>query len=469
MRLKTKMTVSAVLLVISAVAACCALILRFTWEMALSGAATTALSDMEQFCNSFLEAYDNPDFAEEETVVRSYALYRFRTAPGSNEFTLSANGEYLSNNVGFAPEPLLTNKSSALLDGMVQYRHVRISGTSYLLLGKVLELGAREYSICLVRDVSELTASVASLAVKCMITSMAIIMIAALLMWFIVLKSLKPVEKLKAGASQLAHGNYENRIQLAGKDELAKLASDFNAMAEAIETNMLALHDKTEQLSEKTERQQAFINDLSHEMKTPVTSILLNAEMLLSRKVTEEVLEKSLEHIYSQAKWLERLSQKLMTLILLQSGIQLEEESVEALLEAVKTTTESLLQEKDIKLHIKCNMDTLPIDFDLMRSALVNLVENARRASDKGKTIYLFAHDNKIEVIDHGKGIPQKEISRITEPFYMVERSRNKRNGGSGLGMALVKKIAEAHGAQLMIESAENKGTTVQLVFAERE
>ncbi len=60
MRLKTKMTVSAVLLVISAVAACCALILRFTWEMALSGAATTALSDMEQFCNSFLEAYDNP-------------------------------------------------------------------------------------------------------------------------------------------------------------------------------------------------------------------------------------------------------------------------------------------------------------------------------------------------------------------------------------------------------------------------
>ena len=149
------------------------------------------------------------------------------------------------------------------------------------------------------------------------------------------LKSLKPVEKIKAGASQLAHGNDENRIQLAGKDELAKLASDFNAMAEAIETNMLALHDKTEQLSEKTERQQAFINDLSHEMKTPVTSILLNAEMLLSRKVTEEVLEKSLEHIYSQAKWLERLSQKLMTLILLQRGIQLEEESVEALLEDV--------------------------------------------------------------------------------------------------------------------------------------
>ena len=113
-------------------------------------------------------------------------------------------------------------------------------------------------------------------------------------------------------------------------------------------------------------------------------------------------------------------------------------------------------------------MDTLAMEFDLMRAALVNLVENARRASSPGETILLFAHDNSIEVIDHGKGIPKEEIPRITEPFYMVDRSRSKRSGGSGLGMALVKKIAEAHGAELVIESAENMGTTIRLVFQER-
>lgn len=130
----------------------------------------------------------------------------------------------------------------------------------------------REYSICLVRNISELTQNVTSLAVKCIITSATIILIATLLMRLIVVRSLKPVQKLKQGASQLAQGNYENRIELTGRDELAELASDFNSMADAIETNIAALHDSSMQLREKSQRQQTFINDLSHEMKTPVTS-----------------------------------------------------------------------------------------------------------------------------------------------------------------------------------------------------
>ena len=152
---------------------------------------------------------------------------------------------------------------------------------------------------------------------------------------------------------------------------------------------------------------------------------------------------------------------------MLQGKIELREESVEELLAAVEAASEGLLREKNIMLIIKCSMDTLPMDFDLMRSALVNLVENARRASDLGGTILICAYDNSIEVIDHGKGIPKEEIPRITEPFYMVDRSRSKRSGGSGLGMALVKKIAQVHGAKLVIESAENRGTTIRLIFAE--
>lgn len=467
MKIKTKMTVFAVLLVIVAVAVCCALIVAFTWDMTLSQAVTTALSDFEQFCGSFPQAYDQ-DISEEQIAFRSYVLYRFHAAPGSNEFTLYENGEYLSNNTGFAPETLLENSSSASLDGTVQYRNVNINGTSYLILGRVMELGAREYSVCLVRDISELTASVTSLAVRCIITSAAIIVIAALLMRLIISGSLKPVKKLKEGASALAHGNYENRIELTGKDELAELAADFNSMADAVEANIAALHDKSIQLCEKSERQQMFINDLSHEMKTPVTSILLNAEMLLGRKVAPDVFQKALERIYDQGKWLERLSQKLMTLIMLQGEIELREESVAKLLLAVKASIEDFLQEKNIKLIIKCSMNTLSMDFDLMLSALVNLVENARRASSPGESILLFAHNNSIEVIDHGKGIPKEEIPRITEPFYMVDRSRSKLSGGSGLGMALVKKIAEAHSAELVIESAENAGTAMRLIFQKR-
>lgn len=72
-----------------------------------------------------------------------------------------------------------------------------------------------------------------------------------------------------------------------------------------------------------------------------------------------------------------------------------------------------------------------------------------------------------IEVIDRGRGIPAGELARVTEPFYTVDRSRSRRFGGSGLGLALVKRIAEAHGAKLVIESAENRGTTIRLIFTE--
>ena len=151
-----------------------------------------------------------------------------------------------------------------------------------------------------------------------------------------------------------------------------------------------------------------------------------------------------------------------------QTKIELQEESVSELIEAVKVSTEAALKEKNMALITECDMDTLPMDLDLMRSALVNLVENAKRASEDGQTITLTAHDSIIEVTDHGKGIPKEEIARITEPFYMVDRSRSKLYGGSGLGMALVQRIIEAHDAKLVIESEENMGTTMRIVFQKR-
>lgn len=464
MKLKTKLTISSVLLIVVAIAVCCALIVRFAWDRALLDTVSSALSDTEQFYSSLCNAYYQ-DLSDEQIVQRSYIIHKFRSVPGSNEFTLSHNGEYLCNNVGFAPENLLENGYSVSESGVIRYKNLRIDGVSYLIAGRTIEMNSQEYSICLVRDISELTSSITALAVKCALTGAVVLIITALLMWIIVFRSLKPVEKLKAGASELAQGNYEKRIDAGGRDELAELAADFNSMADAIEANITELNDKTEQLHERSQRQQMFINDLSHEMKTPVTAILIYAETLLNRKVSPEVVEHSLNRIYDQGKWLERLSQKLMALVMLQKEIELQNESVTELVEAVRATTDGSLRERNMALLTECSMDTLPMDMDLMRSALTNLVENAKRASRDGQTIILCAHDHVIEVTDHGKGIPKEEITRITEPFYMVDRSRSKQYGGSGLGMALVQRIAEAHGAELQIESVEHAGTTVRLVF----
>ena len=105
------------------------------------------------------------------------------------------------------------------------------------------------------------------------------------------------------------------------------------------------------------------------------------------------------------------------------------------------------------------------MDFDLMRSALINLVENARKASRDGQSIYLCAKDNAIEVRDFGQGIPAKELPRITEPIYMVDKSRSKKQGGSGLGLAILQRIASAHGAALTAESIPGEFTLIKIVF----
>ena len=110
-------------------------------------------------------------------------------------------------------------------------------------------------------------------------------------------------------------------------------------------------------------------------------------------------------------------------------------------------------------------MDTLNMDADLMQSALINLVDNASKASASGQEIAMRAYDGVIEVSDSGMGISQSELERITEPFYVVDKSRSKKLGGSGLGLALVKEIVNAHDAALEIESSVGAGTTIRVRF----
>lgn len=105
------------------------------------------------------------------------------------------------------------------------------------------------------------------------------------------------------------------------------------------------------------------------------------------------------------------------------------------------------------------------MDIDLMESLLVNLIDNAIKASRPGDTIDVLAMNHKITVRDWGKGIPPEEIPKITEAFYMVDKSRSKKAGGIGLGLALCKQIAALHHGHLEIESWLDDGTSISVVF----
>lgn len=208
---------------------------------------------------------------------------------------------------------------------------------------------------------------------------------------------------------------------------------------------------------------------LTHELKTPLTSIYGNAQTLLRTKLNEEEREDALLMIDSECVRIERLSQKLMQLIVLRrtEDIAIGQQNMECFFQNISASCSNMLQKSGVHLYIENHMTTLAVDEDLMSSLILNLIDNAMKASTQGSEIKILADKNTIKITDYGKGIPKDAIPQLTQPFFMVDKSRVKKAGGIGLGLALAEEIARLHNARLMFESKEGHGTVVTVIFDE--
>lgn len=272
------------------------------------------------------------------------------------------------------------------------------------------------------------------------------------------------VRALSVTARAFAGGQMEERAKIRGTDEIAKLAIDFNQMADE-------LQEKMEQLEEHVKSQEAFTAAFAHELKTPLTSIIGYAELLRSMSLSKEEELTAANYIFSQGKRLESLSYKLLELFVLQKGeISFLPVNVGEAIEEVKQITAQGLQKKEVILEASFDEAVLLLEKDLFISLLVNLVDNAAKASQAGGHIRLTGkcEENRyaITVRDEGKGIPESEIKNILEPFYMVDKSRSRKEGGAGLGMTLCAEIVRLHHAEWKIESKENEGTKITIWFS---
>lgn len=463
MKLRTKLTLITTLIVIVSINISTILIANFAKQNITQTVVETGISNFETFYNSFLIKERQNELDKHSASTQSYLRYMFYEIPGHGEYILQQNDNVISNNTGIDGPKVLNAVNSTKVDvpGLetpLHHASYQINKEHYFTASTDILIGGENYTLCLVHNVTDTMDSISRLTAECAIAGAAIIILAATLVLLLTKRSLKPIEALELGAMQIAEGSYEKRIAVEGHDEIAALAERFNRMAEAIS-------GKIGELNERAERQRMFISGLSHEMKTPVTSIMARAETLLLRDISDIDRKHSLERIYDQCAWLERFSGKLMSFTMLESSVEKKPESVVELFYLVRETVSASLKEKGISLISDCRINTLPMDMDLMRSALVNLIENSRRASNAVSVIELLAYDNLIEVKDHGSGIPQADVARVTKPFYMVDKSRSKKNGGIGLGLALVKRIVETHGITMEISSKINTGTSVKLIW----
>lgn len=280
---------------------------------------------------------------------------------------------------------------------------------------------------------------------------------------FVILsRVLQPLRELSTGAKQIADGQYHERIrqQRGRKDEIGELSDDFNEMAEAVESRI-------RQLKEAEWRRTLFMGNLTHELKTPMTAISGYAKTLLTVKLPEGDREEALSYIYEESCRLERLSRKMMNLLLLEETDRIETTEVTAreLFSHAAEACRCSLEEDGVRLECREDGEIFLADADLFTEVLINLIDNARKASRKGDTVVLLAKGNVIEVRDCGTGIPEEEREKILEPFYMIDKSRSRKSGGAGLGLAITALILKRHNCKIRIESGEGKGTRVILEF----
>lgn len=235
------------------------------------------------------------------------------------------------------------------------------------------------------------------------------------------------------------------------------------AVQAAVTAAALAAAWHYEKLQALNDRQSRFVADLTHELKTPLTSMIGYADLLRSAPLDESRRRAAADAIYHESARLESLSQQLLALQGLQTdGVTLGSVPVAAVFADVARSLPDAALDCDAPAGAAVRADRV-----LLADLLRNLVLNALHAEPKDGTVHLTCAEAggqwRLTVRDNGCGIPAGALPHLTEPFYRVDKARARANGGSGVGLALCAEIAAAFGTKLEFESTPGEGTTVAI------
>lgn len=270
----------------------------------------------------------------------------------------------------------------------------------------------------------------------------------------------RPMRLLSAATKSMAAGDYDIRARRISNDELGELTDDFNTMADALGSTI-------SELREAAESRERFVAAFAHELKTPLTAIVGYADLLRSRKLDEENSFLSANYIYTEGKRLENLSLRLLDIFVLKHReLKLRTVPVSGIFALIE---ETFRPERDIALSIDFERAEITAESDLLAAALLNIADNAVKASGEGGQIEITGRVTddgyRFSVRDHGCGIAPDQIEKITQAFYMVDKSRSRSRQGVGLGLTLCAEILSLHGSALAITSQLGEGTRVSFLI----
>lgn len=373
-------------------------------------------------------------------------------------------------------ETMFVNQLSA---GQQGYRVVRMEETPYFQAVCAVEVAEECYYLQTLVDLTDIYVQRENSFDFCRVVVLAAAFIGGVILLIISHFIAVPIKSLSRAVNRVSAGNYGEKIAVRGSLELVELASDFNHMAGTIQT-------KIDDLNEEIRRREQFIADFTHELKTPMTTIIGYADMLRSYDLTREEKSESANSIYREAKRLERLSMRLLELLVLEKEVPVWQKiHMELFLQEISRSTHFLSEKYGVNIIFDAEPVVIEAEPELLASLLYNLIDNACKASDSEGVIRVsvcrdsmcrdsvcgdsVCRDNmcgdenrcRVSVKDYGRGIGEAHIKEVTEPFYMEDKSRSRGQGGAGLGLALCRKIVDVHRGTLQIDSVAGKGTTV--------
>lgn len=262
-----------------------------------------------------------------------------------------------------------------------------------------------------------------------------------------------PLGKVTAAAKRVAHGAFDQKVDIGGAGELNELGKSFNFMAAT--------------LARDQQLRRNMVADIAHELRTPLTILQGNVEAMLDGLLPPD--KENLTSLHQETLLLKRLVDDLRTLSLAEAGqleFQPKTTDLKKLSSQVIDNFRTQLSARNIAVELE-SPDNLPeawVDPERTAQVLRNLLSNAMHYTPEGGSIKVRLNSTTegviVSVIDTGSGIPPDDLPHVFDRFYRVDRSRTRSTGGSGLGLAIVKQLVEAQGGKVWVESIFGKGST---------
>lgn len=305
--------------------------------------------------------------------------------------------------------------------------------------------------------INELLSTITKIFLASAIVPLIIMLIAIYVMTY---RLTKPLKLMSEAARAMAKGDFSKRIPVMSDDEIGELSVSFNMM--------------TNSLAQLEGMRKSFVANVSHELKTPMTTIGGFIDGILDGTIEPEKQSYYLGIVSDEVKRLSRLVQSMLSMSRLESGefaLKPELFDLSELLCSIVISQEQRIEQKKLNITGLDQIENISVnaDRDLLHQAVYNLVDNAIKFSEEGGSIsFNLKIENKktaLTIINTGKGIPEKELPFIFERFYKVDKSRSASKNSTGLGLYIVKTIITAHGGNVKVSSKENEYTAFKITL----